>query len=289
MVLFATHFLAFLFLFPVGIRRLIFSLSLYLQNPSQFTSKAWYFSGPKWKNGDMYALLLALPIASFSHIYLFFAISGHPNYRFSFLAQSLLIFIFWALLVLISLKESLDLYVIPESFVFILCGIAFVIEYYMNGQGILGLGGVAYELLGGLALVCAACCLYLSISPSAFFADFLLSSGLVLKAVWVLQVGMSLYTDAFSLKGCEKMAVSRGNREIDVKCELEEDKLRGVALTNLLFVVHTALVLFMSFSLLGLLHRHRSNRSREVTGPLLSQIGSSEGIVMNPLPIFEIE
>lgn len=172
---------------------------------------------------------------------------------------------------------------------FILCGIAFVIEYYMNGQGILGLGGVAYDLLGGLALVCAACCLYLSISPSAFFADFLLSSGLVLKAVWVLQVGMSLYTEAFSLKGCEKMAMSQRNREVDVKCELEEDKLRGVALTNLLFVVHTALVLIMSFVLLGLLHRLRSTRSREASGPLLSQIGSSEGIGMNPLPIFEIE
>ncbi|KAL3507573.1 hypothetical protein ACH5RR_032955 [Cinchona calisaya] len=290
MVLFATHFLSFLFLFPIAIRRLVCSVSLYLESPAQFSSKTWYFSEPKWKNWDFYTLLVALPIASFSHIYLFLAISGLPTYRFSFLAQSLLIFLFWALLILIILKESLDLYVVPESFVFILGGIAFLAEYFMNGRGILGLGGVAYELLGGLALVCAACCLYLSIWPSAFFADFLLSSGLVLKAVWVLQLGLSLYTDAFSVKGCEKMTIMQGNnREVDVKCDLEEDKLRGMALTNLLFIVHTTLVLISSFVLFGLLHRIGNTRSREDSGPLLSNIGSSEGIVMNPLPIFELE
>lgn len=172
---------------------------------------------------------------------------------------------------------------------FILGGVAFAIEYFLNGRGILGLGGVAYELLGGLALVCATCCLYLSISPSAFFAEFLLSSGLVLKAVWVFQVGLSLYTDAFSLKGCEKIAMREGNREVDVKCELEEDKLRGMALTNFLFIVYAIVVLITSFVLFGLLHRITDRRSREESGLLLSQIGSSEGIVMNPLPIFEIE
>lgn len=172
---------------------------------------------------------------------------------------------------------------------FIFGGIAFGIEYFMNGKGIIGLGGFAYELLGGLALVCAACCLYLSIRPSAFFAEFLFSSGLVLKALWVLQVGLSLYTDAFSLKGCEKISMRQGNREADVKCDLDEDKFRGMALTNLLFIVHATLVLITCFMLFGLLHRIGNRRSREASGPLLSQIGSSEGIVMNPLPIFEIE
>lgn len=216
-------------------------------------------------------------------------IQGQPAYRFSFLQQSLVIFVFWALLILIILKESLDLSVVSESFVFIFAGIAFVIEFYLNGDGIVGLGGVVYGKLGGLALFCAACCLYLSFRPSAFFADSLLSSGLVLKGTWVLQAGLSLYTDAFGLKGCAKISgVAPTKGESNVQCELEEDRLRGAALMNFLFVGHVTVVMITSFLLFGLLHRNRNLRCGESSGSLLAEIGS-EGMLMRPLPEFEME
>jgi hypothetical protein len=72
------------------------------------------------------------------------------------------------------------------------------------GKGITGVSGAVYDLLGALTLLCAGCCLYLSIKPLAFFAEFLLSAGLVFKGTWVLQTGLSLYTDVFGLKGCRK-------------------------------------------------------------------------------------
>ncbi|KAG8369872.1 hypothetical protein BUALT_Bualt14G0058700 [Buddleja alternifolia] len=285
----ATHFTASLFLCPLGIRRLLSSTSLYLKNPSLYRSKIWYFSEPKWKNLDLYTLLIVLPIASFSHIFIFFAFSGHPTYEFSFLQQSLVIFFFWALLILIVLKESLDLYTVPENFVFIFAGIAFIIEFYMNGKGVVGLGGVVYGLLGGLAVLCAACCVYLSVKPSAFFADFLLSSGLVLKGTWVLQVGLSLYSDAFGLKGCGKISwVTLTEDEADVKCELEDDKWRGIALMNFLFIVHVVMVIIASFALFGLLHRYRSLRCGEASGVSLAEI-ESDGVLMHPLPELEMD
>ncbi|KAL2463163.1 hypothetical protein Fot_53203 [Forsythia ovata] len=284
----ATHFTASLFLFPLGIRRLLCSFSLYLNNPSFYRSRTWYFSEPKWKNLDFYTLLVVLPIASFSHIFFFLVFPGQPAYRFSFLQQSLVIFLFWALLVLVILKESLDLSAVSENFVFIFAGIAFVIEFYLNGDGIVGLGGVVYGILGGLAVFCAACCLYLSFKPSAFFAEFLLSSGLVLKGTWVLQVGLSFYTDAFGLKGCAKIPGVVPTKEVsNVQCELEEDRLRGVALMNLLFIGHVTVVMITSFLLFGLLHRNRNMRCGESSGPLLAEIGS-EGMLMHPLPEFEI-
>ncbi|CAK9139539.1 unnamed protein product [Ilex paraguariensis] len=277
----ATHFSAFLFLCPLGIRRLLCSFSLYLKNPSLYRSKPWYFSDPRWKNFDFFTLLIALPIASFSHVFFFLAFSGHPTYRFAFLEQSLIIFLFWVLLILIIVRENLDPIAVPENFIFIFAGISFLIEFSMNGKGFSGLGGAVYELLGGLTLVCGACCFYLSIRPSAFFAEFFLSSGLMLKGIWVLQIGLSLYTDTFALKGCNQ-------GKTDVTCELEEDMLRGIALMNLLFTGHVIVVLILSFVLFGLLYCNRNMRCGEASGPLLAELGS-ETMLMQSIPEFEME
>lgn len=158
----------------------------------------------------------------------------------------------------------------------------------MNGKGIIGLGEVLYELLGGLSIVCAACCLFLSIRPSAFFAEFLLSTGLVLKGTWVLQVGFSVFTDTFAFKGCERVPFYVAKGETNIKCELDEDKFRGVALVNLMFVGHVIAVLITSLVLSGLLCRHQNRRSNEASGSLLAGL-DPESTVIRSLPEFEIE
>uniref|UniRef100_A0A5B7BLD0 Uncharacterized protein n=1 Tax=Davidia involucrata TaxID=16924 RepID=A0A5B7BLD0_DAVIN len=284
----ATHFSTFLFLCPLGVRRLLCSFSLYLKNPSLYRSKTWYFSEPRWKNFDFYTLLIALPIASFSDIFFFLTFSGHPTYRFAFLQQSAVVLLFWVLVILIIFRENFDSFAIPENFVFIFAGISFLIEYLMTGEGITGLGGVVYGLLGSLTLVCASSCLYLSIRPWAFFAEFLLSSGLLFKGTWALQVGLSLYTDTFALKGCDEIIMSLASGKTDVKCELEEDRLRGMALMNFLFIGHAIGILIVSFVLFGLLHRNRNLRCGEASGPLLAEL-ESDTTLMRPLPEFELE
>lgn len=285
----ATHLTAALFLCPLGIRRLLCSSSLYLNNPSLFRSRIWYFAEARWKNLDLYALLVVLPIASLSQIFIFLAFSGSPTFRFSFLQQSFVIFIFWALLGLIIVREISDLYSVPEDFVFLYAAIAFLIEFYMNGRGVVGLGGVMYGILGGLTIFCAGCFIYLFVKPAAFFAEFLMSCGLVLKGSWVLQVGLSLYTDVFSVKGCAKISgVALPDGGIDVKCELEDDRLRGVALVNSLFVGHVIVVMIFSLVLFSLLHRCRTMRYSEAGGSLLAEL-RSESMLMHPLPEFEIE
>ncbi|KAL3726881.1 hypothetical protein ACJRO7_031734 [Eucalyptus globulus] len=284
----ATHFSAFLFLFPVGLRRLLCSYSLYLKSPSSYRSKPWYFADPRWKNLDLYALLLALPIASFSELFLFLTFSGHPTYRFAFFQQSVAVFLFWALLVLVILKEYVDGAAVGEGYVFVVAGVAFLVEYSVIGKGVGGLGAPVYELLGKLSLVCAGSCLYLGVRPSAFFAEYLLSSGLVLKGTWALQAGLNLGTDMFALKGCHKLRVSTGQWDLDVKCALEEDSLRGVALMNLLFIVHAIGVVVVGFGLFGLLSCNRNLRFGDASGPLLAQL-ESESMLMRPGPEFELE
>ncbi|KAK3038684.1 hypothetical protein RJ639_028138 [Escallonia herrerae] len=286
----ATHFTASLLLLPLGARRLLSSSSLYLHNPSHYRSKPWYLLHPKWKNLDFYTLLIALPILSFSHLFLFLASPGHPpTPRFAFLQQSAVVFLFWVLLILTLCSQNLDPNAgIPDTLLFVFAGIAFLIDYLMNGKGVVGLGGIVYGLLGGVTVVCAACCFYLSIRPSAFFAEFMLSLAILLKGSWVLQVGLSLYTDAFAFEGCGKISRAMTMGQVDVRCDLEEDRLRGVALMNLVFIGHAAAVLTLSFVLFGLLCRYRSMRCGEASGPLLAGL-ESENMLMHPIPEFEID
>ncbi|XP_043693231.1 uncharacterized protein LOC122643701 [Telopea speciosissima] len=284
----ATNFFAFFFLFPIGIRRLLCAFSLYLKNPCVYRSKTWYMSEPRWKNIDLYVLLIALPIASFSEIFFFLTFSGHSTYRFAFIQQAAVVSLFWVLVVLVILRENIDPFLMHEGLVYVFAGIAFLIEYSLMGKGITGLAGRVYELLGALTLLCAAACFYLSFRPTAFFAEVGLSSGIIFKGTWVLQAGLSLYSDTFSLKGCRKIPFSPAQLTTDVQCDLEDDRLRGVALMNLLFVLHLIGILTMSFSLFGALSWNRNLRCGEGAGPSLADV-ESESMLMRPLPEFELE
>ncbi|XAR48936.1 hypothetical protein NMG60_11031929 [Bertholletia excelsa] len=283
----ASHFTRFIFFFPLGIRRLLSSSSLYVKNPVSFRSKPWYLSEPKWKNFDFYVLLITLPIASLSEFFFFLVFSGNHAHQFSYLQQSAVVSLFWVLVILIIVRESFDSFAIPENFVFIFAGISFLIDYMSMGQGVTGLGSVAYQLLGGLTLLCAGSCLYLAFRPVAFFAEFFLSSGLMFKGTWALQSGLSLYTDTFVFKGCDKIPISPAERIIEMKCVLEEDSLRGIALMNLLFIGHAMVVLITSFALFAVLSS-KWNLRRGESG-MLANLESDSMIQMRPLPEFEID
>lgn len=199
--------------------------------------------------------------------------------------QSASLFLFWVLILVIVFRESYDSFLVNESFVYILAAVSFLVEYSLTGKGIVGIGGVVYELLGHLTLICATACLVLSIRPTAFFAEFFLSCGLIFKGIWFLQAGFSLYTDAFTFKGCHKMSLSVDKGNVDVKCDLEEDGFRGEALVNLLFVANAFGVFIGSFLLFALLSSYRNSTCGEASGPLLAQLESD----IRPIPEFELE
>ncbi|KAK9672946.1 hypothetical protein RND81_12G136400 [Saponaria officinalis] len=284
----ATHFSTFLIIFTIGFRRLYCSSSLYLKDPSFYRSKPWFFIDPKWKNLDFYTLLIFLPIISFSDFFMFLSFSGYPSYKFIFLQHATLIFLFWVLLVLIIFRESFNLLIIHEGFVYVLAGICFLIEYLISGNSFSGVANIMYDLLGHLTLVCAFCCLYLSVRPTAFLADFCLSSGLMFKGTWVLQVGLNMYTQTFGLKGCNTMPLLPDKDNVDIKCDLNEDGLRGVTLMNLLFVCHAIVVLITCFGLFGVLSCKEDLRCGEGSGPLLPRV-ESHGTLLQSVPEREME
>ena len=202
----------------------------------------------------------------------------------------MVVFLFWVLLILISLRENVDPLYINEGFVFVFAGLTFLAEYFVMGNGITGLSCTVYDLLGALTLFCAGCCMYLSVRPSAFFAEFLLSSGLVFKGTCFLQSGLFLYTDTFGFKGCQKILLGMAkDNNADIRCELEEDGLRAVALMRLFFIGHAIFVLVLSFGLFGLLSRNQKLRFGEGGGPLLSQLDSETMLIGTTSAELEME
>lgn len=93
------------------------------------------------------------------------------SFTFSSSGYSLLSLSFVKLAMLLSLTRVI---------LFFFVGISFLVEYSVVGKGIVApLGGEAYNLLGQLTLICAAACLVLFMRPTAFFAEYFLSCGLI--------------------------------------------------------------------------------------------------------------
>lgn len=267
---------AVLLLLPAGLRRLYSSTAHHLRSPSP--SHPWYLSPSKPLNLDLYALLLLLPLSSFA--YLFLSLS---TLRLPLLHHSALLFLFWLLPLLVALRRHLPL---PPSLLFLAAAAAFLLDATAaSSAGYAGYAGVAaraYRLLATTTLGCAAACLALAARPAAFFADVALSAGLVLKGTWVLQAGLLLFSDAFAPGGCGRMAAD-GDR--DVGCVLEEDRMRGVAMVDLLFVVHVVGVVVVVLVVLWL-HRGlgRGNGLASMAGD-----GQSDGVLVRSEPEFDFD
>ncbi|CAM8972371.1 unnamed protein product [Rhodiola kirilowii] len=293
----ASHLCAFLFFFPIGVRRLVTFFSLYLKNSHhhQFRNKPWYlFHSSSTPCFDLYILLITIPIASFSDLYLFLSILPH---RFHFLHHQAIFTFFWLLLILILLthhhtQHSPPLLLLPDTFLFLFASVAFLVDYYFiinNNNDDVSVSSVVYNLSGVLSLLCSASCIYLSVCPYSFLAEFALSAGLVFKGTWVLQAGLNLYSNVFGFKGCQKIFAGRMGDHVIVKCDLQEDTLRAVALIDLLFVCHSIGILVATFALFAFLSASNcaaaglSTSVGDATGPLLSASEPPESVQ------FEIE
>ncbi|XP_008796348.2 uncharacterized protein LOC103711836 [Phoenix dactylifera] len=211
----AGHNWAFVFLFPIGIRRLWSSLSLHARSPPpSFRSRPWYLSPDhNLRNADLYALLLALPVAAIANL-----LVAAP-------LRAAAAALFWLLLILLPLAPRLPL---PDELAFLLAALAFLADLALSpiSPSAPALDARARDLSSLPTLVCAAACLALAARPAAIAADVALSLGIAFKGSWALQAGLALF--ALPPRGCLRAAAG-------LECELEEDRLRGVALLDLLF------------------------------------------------------
>lgn len=95
------------------------------------------------------------------------------------------------------------------------------------------------QLLGVVAFVCAGSCLLLAWRPKAFFVNLVLCVSISLQGTWLLQIGLSLFSDRFLPEGCHRLTSGF------TQCDVDASKLRAKALMDLAFMIHVMVVIFV--------------------------------------------
>ncbi|KAG8387448.1 hypothetical protein BUALT_Bualt02G0022400 [Buddleja alternifolia] len=113
-----------------------------------------------------------------------------------------------------------------------------------------------------ISALSSALCLVLACQPRLFVADAALGASFCLQGLWALQTGLSLYVDAFIPEGCHKLLDVVSGVEGSTKCDLEDSKLRAVAILDLVFVLHVLFVLIIFLVVYTALAKSLGIRSR---------------------------
>uniref|UniRef100_A0A0D6R287 Uncharacterized protein n=1 Tax=Araucaria cunninghamii TaxID=56994 RepID=A0A0D6R287_ARACU len=296
------HVAASFILCTAGIRHLACSFSSYAKSPRQYTGKPWYLLGNRWKNVDLWILLLFLPIATIFQVVWSFTSQPLANsaYRVAQLDQAAILVAFWVIAIALYLSRRTEILPVGEELVFFIEGIAFVVEWMaltlaskewmaLASKEGAGLEAKCYNLLGWVSVVCGSSCLVLACRPGipgSLWAEVSLGGGLTLQGTWLLQSGLTFLSTLLMPQGCH-----RSSAYAAVQCDLEEDKRRAAALLDLAFICHTLLVLILGIFLCWIVgHKHGFifPKDGDYT-PISAAETESELVQMQPLPKFDIE
>ncbi|XP_057465855.1 uncharacterized protein LOC130755507 [Actinidia eriantha] len=242
----------------LGLYHVICSTRNHLKSPRDYVAKPYhplsFSSSQRFKYLQLHLLILCLLIA-FAHQTLISSDSdpllrGHtPVHRFTSLQSAAVVFLFFLLSVSLLLSETTSLLPFPPDLFFGVASGIFFLQYSVSS-------GAAFVQTSDLQAKCdsvsarisalsSILCLVLACQPRLFVADVGLGASLCLQGLWELQTGLSLYVDAFIPEGCHKLLDVVSGVEGSTKCDLEDSKLRAVAILDLVFVIHVLFVVVM--------------------------------------------
>ncbi|GAB2284031.1 hypothetical protein Dimus_018513 [Dionaea muscipula] len=181
-------------------------------------------------------------------------LKGHtPVHLFTSLQSAGVLFLFLILSLLLLLSESSSLLLFPSDLFFALASAFFYLSYAVSSAQAAvqtsGLQAKCDSLSARISALSSLLSLILAINPRLFIADVGLAASVCLQGLWALQTGLSLYVEAFIPEGCHRLLDVVSGVEGSTKCELEESRLRAVALLDLAFVVHVVFVMLLLFLL----------------------------------------
>lgn len=133
-----------------------------------------------------------------------------------------------------------------------------------------GLESHLLSLSSRVSVISSLLSLTLAILPRIFVADVALSGSVILQGLWALQTGLSLYVDAFIPEGCHKLLDVVGGVDGSTKCEIDESRLRAVAILDLMLCVYVFVVVVIVFAVYAIVAK--------VTGVSIRRFGSYEAL-----------
>ncbi|CAN4124895.1 unnamed protein product [Withania somnifera] len=243
------HMLSSASLVSFGLYHLISATRNRLKSPAgDYAAKPYhpisFVSQPHLRRLPLYLLLLCLLISLIHQILVSLdsdpLLKGHtPVHRFTSFQSSAVIFAFLILGVFLLISESTSLLPATSDLFLALAGALFFLQYSVSESSASvqtsDLQAKCDSVSARISALSGLLCVLLAFQPKVFLAD----------GLWVLQTGLSLYVDAFIPDGCHKLLDVVTGVEGSTKCDLEDSKLRAVAVLDLAFVVHVMFVLII--------------------------------------------
>ncbi|EPS70662.1 hypothetical protein M569_04094 [Genlisea aurea] len=241
-----------------GLYHLICATTNHLKSPRDSAAKPFHAVGGHHGNRllrylQLYIAILCL-IVAFIHQLVVASYSdplllgSTPVHAFLSLQSAAVIFSFLVLTVALLLSDSTASLPVPADIFFALAAVLFFLQYSNSSSAaavqISDLQSKLDSVSGRISALSSSLCLILSCFPKLFIADASLGLSFCLQGFWALQTGLTLYVDAFIPEGCHRL-LGAGGVEGSTKCELDDSKLRAVAILDLVFVVYVFFVLVM--------------------------------------------
>ncbi|GLT81563.1 hypothetical protein SLE2022_000080 [Rubroshorea leprosula] len=286
-------------LFSLGLYHLICSTRYFLKSPHSYSAKPFHslpFSN-RFRCLPLHLLILCLFIA-FLHQAI---ISSDPDpllkgrtpvHRFTSLQSAAVLFLFFLLSLSLLLSESTSLLPIPPDLFFALASAVFFLDHSVSAAAASvqtsDLQVKCDSVSASVSALSSLLCLILACQPRLFIVDVGLAASLCLQGLWALQTGLSLYVETFIPEGCHKMLDVVSGVESSTKCDLEESKLRAVAILDLAFLVHVMFVVIILVLTYALVAKSVGMRRLGAYEPLptsttASALGDSNHIQMKAL------
>ncbi|KAJ8752409.1 hypothetical protein K2173_004045 [Erythroxylum novogranatense] len=268
MALFLYQILSSLPLLWLGIYHLISTTGNYLKSPQSYSAKPYHplsSSSSRLKHLQLYLLILCLLVA-FAHQTLISAdadplLKGStPVHRFSSLQSAAVLFLFFILTLALLISDSTSLLPLPHDLFFALASAAFFLQYYVASSAASvqtsDLQAKCDSVSALISALSSLLCLILACQPRFFMADVALAGSLCLQGLWIFQTGLSLCVEAFIPEGCHRLLDVVNGVEGSTQCDLEESRLRAVAILDLLFVIHVIFVVVIVIVTYGVIAKN---------------------------------
>ncbi|CAN1126570.1 hypothetical protein LINPERPRIM_LOCUS5896 [Linum perenne] len=243
-------------LISLGLYHLISSARSYLKSPQSYAAKPFHpfpnsSSSSRLRYLPLYLLILFLLVA-FAHQTLISSDSDPllkgrtPVHRFTSLQSAAVLFLFLLLTLALLLSDSTSFLPLPPDLFFALASAFFFLTYSVSSSSASvqtsDLQAKCDSVSAQISALASLLCLVLAFQPRLFLADIGLGAAVCLQGLWVLQTGLSLYVEAFIPEGCHRLLDVVSGVEGSTKCDLEDSRLRAVAILDLAFLLHVMFV-----------------------------------------------
>ncbi|GAB4847389.1 hypothetical protein Ancab_026447 [Ancistrocladus abbreviatus] len=254
-------------LVSLGLYHLVHTVRNFLKSPRDFSAKPFH-PLPLSSRLRFPPLYLAIAALFFAFIHQTVISSdadpllkgNTPVHRFTSLQSAGVIFLFLLLSLLFLLSESTSVFLPFRSDLFFgLASAFFYLQYAVStAQASVqtsDLQAKCDSISARVSALSSLLSLILACSPRLCIAEVSLGASVVLQGLWSLQTGLSLYVEAFIPEGCHRLLDVVSGVEGSTKCEVEESKLRAVAILDLAFVVHVMFVMVILFLLYAIISK----------------------------------